>query len=265
MPPVRWTLWRRTIQITIATLYLVIPLLNRAEHYQLVGTLASLKVGPIDLIEPAGGLAAALAGRRLVPTLVLGMLPVLLLALVAGPVFCSWVCPWGLLAETIDRLKQKVRPRRWLSRWKRMRQWRTGILVSLLAAGAVSSIPLVAIASAPRLITSLPVEVLYLRMVSATTGGLLLLLLAVEVLSPRRLWCRAICPVGALANRVRTRRTLAIHWDAKSCAHEVPPACFTGCPVGLDPRAIKSFDGCTNCMACVEGCPTASLRPGFGR
>lgn len=257
-----WTTWRRLTQIVVAILYLAIPLLNKAEHYQLVGTLASLKVGPIDLVEPAGGIAAALAGRTLVLVLALGMLPVIALALIAGPVFCSWVCPWGLIAEMIDRLKQKITPRAWPRRnWSKMRRWRTSILMTLLGLGAISSIPLVALLSAPRLITTLPVEVLYLRTISTVTGGLLLILLLFELFSSRRLWCRGICPVGAFANRLRTPVTLTVRWDYRTCLHEDPPTCFTGCPLGLDPRAISRFDGCTNCMACVDRCPSGSLKP----
>jgi ferredoxin-type protein NapH len=262
---ISWGRWRRLAQISIVILYIAVPLLNRAEHHQVVGTLAALRIGPIDLIEPAGALSAALAGRLLVLSLLVGLLPIVLMALVAGPVFCSWVCPWGLLSEMIDKVKQKLHPRPWQGRgWVRLRTPRFTLLGVLFALGALAGIPIVAILSAPRLVTTLPAELLYLRMLSLTTGGLLLLLLIFELVGPRRLWCRALCPVGAFANLVRTRKTLSIRYDAKQCLHETPAACHAGCPWGLDPRQIKTFDGCTNCMVCVEGCPGAALHPGFG-
>ena len=34
----------------------------------------------------------------------------LILALVLGPVFCSWVCPWGFLSEGIDAVRQRLEP-----------------------------------------------------------------------------------------------------------------------------------------------------------
>lgn len=147
------------------------------------GTLASLKLGPIDLTEPAAGLAALFAARGVQTAVLLGMAPVIALALVAGPVFCSWVCPWGLLSEGLDRLRQRLRPRPWGQRpWVRVRRLRWVTLAAVLLGGALLAVPL----------------------------------------------------------------------------------CHLHCPWGIDPRQAGRFDGCSNCMVCVDGCPSGALQPGWG-
>ena len=260
----RWTRRRRVVQLSVAAFYLALPFANLMGFEKVVGTLSSLKVGPMDLTEPAAGLSAALAAGRLTTTLVLGVAPVVLLALVLGPVFCSWACPWGLVSEGIDALRQRVRPRAWASRsWVPVRRLRWATLVGVLALGALLGSPIAALVSAPRLASTLPMEAIFLKVVSPVTGGLLLGLAFLEAFGPRRLWCRALCPVGALANFLRTPRTLKVGYDQGRCLHPRVPICHSACSWGLDPRAIGRFDACSNCLACVEHCPSGALRPVF--
>lgn len=260
----RYTRLRRGVQLVVALFYLALPLANAKGLEAVAGTLASLELGPVDLTEPAAGLSAALAAGRVTLVLALGMAPVVLLALVLGPVFCSWVCPWGLVSEGIDAARQRLRPRPWPARsWLTVRRLRWGTLAGLLCLGLFFGAPLAALVSAPRLASSLALEALFLKAVSPVTGGLLLALLALEAFGPRRIWCRALCPVGAIANALRTPRTLRIGYSAESCLHPRVPLCHSGCRWGLDPRAIGRFDACTNCLACVDGCPSGALRPVF--
>lgn len=257
----RWTRWRRLTQTGVALFYLALPWLNAAGFREVAGTLASLKVGPVDLTEPAAALSAALAGLTASWELALGVLPVVALALLAGPVFCSWVCPWGLISEGVDRLRQQLRPRPWAgSPWVGVRRLRWITLAGALLVGALLAVPLAAMLSAPRLITALPLEAVWLRLLSPVTGGLLAALLLLELVGPRRLWCRALCPVGALANFLRIRRTLRVAWDPARCACARHPHCFLRCPWGVDPRQAGRFDGCSNCLLCVEGCPSGALQ-----
>lgn len=255
---------RRAVQLAVALFYLALPLANAKGLEAVAGTLASLKLGPVDLTEPAAGLSAALAAGRVTLALVLGMAPVVLLALVLGPVFCSWVCPWGFLSEGIDAVRQRLRPRPWPARsWLAVRRLRWGTLGGLLLLGLLLGAPLAALVSAPRLASTLALEAFFLKAVSPVTGGLLLSLLALEAFGPRRIWCRALCPVGALANALRTPRTLRVGYTAESCLHPRVPLCHAGCRWGLDPRAIDRWDACTNCLACVDSCPSGALRPVF--
>ena len=255
------TRWRRLSQFAVALFYLLLPFAHRFDFHAVAGNLASLRLGPIDLNEPAAAASAVAASRELTWSLVVGTLPVFLLALLLGPVFCSWICPWGLLSEGIDRIRQHFRPSAWSSTdWKRLRKPRALILAAFLLLSLFSATPLIALFSAPRLISTLPLEAIFFDAVSPVTGGLLLVLLLLEILGPRRLWCRALCPVGILAGYLRTKHTASILFSTDRCFCPHAPLCQTACPWGIDPRHMASFDGCTNCLACVDQCPSTALR-----
>jgi ferredoxin-type protein NapH len=174
-----------------------------------------------------------------------------------GSVFCAWICPYGLLSEALDAL----RPRRsgWRGApWRPARRVRLGALALLLALSAAAAVPLAALLAPPRLATALPLEARALRAVPAVTLALLAVVLAVEVLGPRRLVCRAMCPVGGLSALLRARGWRPRH-DPAACRCAAAPACLAACPWGLDPREMKGSDGCTSCLACVERCPSGAL------
>ena len=139
-------------------------------------------------------------------------------------------------------------------RWVKPLRWMvlTGVIILSFGLGT----PLAATVSAPRLITALPAEILFLGGVSSGTAILLGSLLAVELILPRRLWCRALCPVGSFLVLFRTPWTLGIDWKSQTClgVGKRPP-CLTCCPWNLDPRELEAYSGCTNCAQCIELCP----------
>lgn len=260
-----WGRRRRAVQIAAALFYLALPVAHLAGLRAVAGNLAALRIGPLDLIEPAAGLSGAISAGTITLGLALGLLPVVLLALTLGPVLCSWICPWGLVSELVDKLPWRARRHPWgRVAWRDLRWPRAVVLACLVMAGMVLASPLAATISAPRLVTNLPLELIYLRILSPVTGGLLLALLALELFGPRRIWCRALCPVGSTANYLRTPLTLAPRFDSTSCHCPGRPPCQTDCPWGIDPRVMKTYDGCTNCFACIETCPSGSLDSAFG-
>lgn len=265
----RFTRWRRGAQALAALLWLTLPLLADP---RLAGDAVALRAGPVDLVEPAAALSAVLAARALPGVLVLGVLPMIVLAVALGPVACAWTCPYGLVSEGIDALRSRSEPpaargdgtagspARSPPPLAGGRRPRLAVLAALLGLSALLGAPLAAVLSPPRLLSALPLEAWASRALPEVTGALLLALLALELLGPRRLVCRVLCPARALAALLRRPFTWGPRFDAAACRCPALPACVKACPWGLDPRAgALRAQGCTSCMACVERCPSAAL------
>ncbi len=251
----RWTRWRRASQLLFVLFFLVLPLTNRAGQVEVLGTLSSLQVGAIDLVDPSAACSTMLASRQVSSVMLGGMILPLLLALTLGPVFCSWICPYGLLSEMIDKLR--LRGRRRARRWRQLSKLRWATLATFMLLSLGLGLPVAATLSAPRLITVLPLELFFLGRASAGTLTLLGVLLAIELLLPRRIWCRALCPVGSTLVLFRTPWTMRVSWREPTCQPELLGAnCVQVCSWNLDSRSMIAEQGCTNCGACVEGCPS---------
>ncbi len=110
--------------------------------------------------------------------------------------------------------------------------------------------------------------VLDLRQPHYTQGLVLgILLIAILALSLRvtRLWCRAICPLGALLGAVSRWSILGLNKDEAAC--DKCKRCLLSCQGGDDP--IGGFPWrkaeCLMCMNCVGSCPHDSLQFKFFR
>lgn len=261
--PFRVSLWRRAAQGAVAVLFILLPLGAAWGVTWISGTLGSLRVGPVDLLEPAGGASAALALGRLTFVLAVGMAPLLLMAAILGPVFCSWICPCGAVSEAVSGVRTRIRRRHW-TRPDPRTATRLLVLASLFGLSLLLASPVAALVSGPRLMTTLPLELIHLQQVSLVTGLLLAGVLAIEISGPRRLWCRVLCPAGAFIRLLRTPWTLGPRFDAQRCAGPRVPLCLVRCPWALDPRSLRLRDGCTSCMACLDACGAGALSAGFG-
>jgi ferredoxin-type protein NapH len=253
--------WRRATQLAVAAVFVALPLANASGHAALLGSLASLRLGFVDLVEPAAALTTLLAGGRAASlgAILLGAAPLALLALALGPVLCGWLCPFGLLSEGVDRLRR--RPRWDPAAHVRLRVPRAVVLAAVFALSALCALPLGALLQGPRAVTVAVLEGLYLGAVSPFAASVLGTLLALDLLLPRRLFCRALCPAGSVANLLRTPFTLRVAHAAGRCRCTGDAACLTRCPWGVDPRRAARFDGCASCLACVDACPAGALSP----
>ena len=89
--------------------------------------------------------------------------------------------------------------------------------------------------------------------------GILFLLILAASLRVTRLWCRSICPLGALLGAVSRWSVLGLHKDADSC--DKCNRCLMHCQGGDDPIGGAPWRKaeCLMCMNCVGSCPHGSL------
>ena len=100
---------RRVVQVGVVGGLVAIPVMGLLEVGGPTGTLCSVGWGPVSMSCPAGVTQTLLAARSVDWGLLLSALPLVVLALFLGRVFCSWVCPVGLLSEYLAKIHMELR------------------------------------------------------------------------------------------------------------------------------------------------------------
>ncbi len=248
---------RRATQLLAVVFIFLVPLLNRWGVNDILGTFYSIRIGNLDIVDPALVLQTILLTKEIYfPLLLAGFIP-LVITLFFGKVFCSWICPFNLLAEFAEKIRKKIRPS--LVRLphhnpKGHHYWL--IYGSVLTFVAVFGVPLISLISMPGLITGQVADWLYI----GTIGFEILFvpaILIIEIFFAPRFWCKYACPVGATLALLRAKSTLRIKFDPPKCTYaqtrRLP--CQEACPLNLNPMKAKDlYPYCFNCGECVNAC-----------
>lgn len=266
---------RRTVQIVSMLLFIFIPVLNGFGIKAVIGTLYSISIGKLDISDPVMVVQTILLTKSVYIPLILSAVLPIVIALIFGKVFCSWVCPHNTISEWIHTLEKKIFPQRWrqVHHFKRSKNpkayWFWIIFCSLLILTLVVGLPLLSYLSAPGIITSAIAQGIS-GMGFGLEIGIVLLILAIEGALFRRYWCKFACPVGAFLGLFQTKKTLRIVFNEAACDCKPGTApCYTICPLQLAPKEIHDlYPYCFNCGLCVSFCERAgralTLRFGEG-
>ena len=193
------------------------------------------------------------------PAAVVLFLVAVVTAVLARRAFCAWVCPVGSLSEGLALLGKRLFgrnlvPPRWLDVPLRgVKYLFLGFFLWIVFVVPARALPAFLYGDYNRVAD----VKMYLFFREIGPGGLAVVVgLLGGSLLVRHLWCRYLCPYGALLGLVALVSPNRIRRDPDQCAG--CRACTEACPQLLpvhDRLTIRSAE-CTACQSCVDACPT---------
>lgn len=252
--------WRRWASILAINLIFV---LSFTADIQIVeGALTASRFFGFHMADLNASLQVMLAHEEVVLNLIIGTATVALFwLLVGGRAFCSWACPYHLLAEWAEMLHLRLAARGRAVDVTFDRRMRSVLWVVFAALAFVTGYTVFETISPVGVVSR---ALIYGASVALVWVGLLLLF---EVFVSRRFWCRYACPIGLTYAAIGVLSPTQIKYDLAKCCHEgecrrvcmVPHALeFTKLSFA-DDAVLRAGPDCTRCGMCVDVCPTGAL------
>jgi len=188
---------------------------------------------------------------------------ILLMALVTAVLlkrgFCSWVCPFGLLSEHLNRLhrvlfRKNVKVPPWLDYPLRSLKY---LLLAFFLWAIVLNMNAADLDYFIYSPYNMVADIKMLHFFTNITPFAFWVLMALVMLSilVRNFWCRCLCPYGALLGILSFLSILKVHRNVETCTN--CQKCTRTCPVDIRVHKTTSVisDECHACLKCVAVCP----------
>jgi len=250
----RWSVLILVNLLFVLSFYLDIQILE--------GALTASRFVGFHMADLNSALQVILAYKVVVLNLLIGMVTVTIgWWLLGGRTFCSWVCPYHLLAEWTEMLHIKLAKKKFvtdhlLDRRARPWLWFIFVVLALLSGYTVYE-------------TISPTGILSRALIYGPGLALLWVgfLLLIEIFYSRRAWCRYACPIGLTYGFIGATSPLSVKYELSSCLHEddcrkvclVPHVLDTVIQGRARSEKVEIGADCTRCGRCVDICPSGAL------
>ena len=173
--------------------------------------------------------------------------------------FCSWVCPFGLLTEYLNRLhrvifRKNVKLPAWLDYPLRSLKY---LLLAFFLGAIFVQMDAAALEYFIYSPYNMVADIKMLHFFTNISSFALWVLVGLLVLSIliRSFWCRCMCPYGALLGGLSLFSLLKIHRNDDTCTQ--CQKCTRTCPADINVHKTLSVisDECHACLKCVAVCP----------
>ncbi len=171
-----------------------------------------------------------------------------ILAVLAGPVFCGWICPLGSIQEWIGKLGRKI----WGRRYNNLMPKRIDRVLGFARYAVLAWVVYVTATSGKLLFSTIDPYNALMNFWSESVAWQALVILGLTLLGSlfiERPWCRYACPMGALLGLSNTFRIFSIRRKASTCVD--CGHCDKACPMGID-LSCKTSIRDTRCITCLE-------------
>jgi len=254
--------WRNRRWLVLIVVNLLFTLSFWLDIQMLEGALTASRFVGFHLIDLNSALQVMLAHKHIIVNLFIGTATVFVLwVLLGGRSFCSWVCPYHLLAEWFEWLHLQLVARKRVSDHEFHRGTRTVFWIAFSLLALISGYTIFETIS--------PTGILSRALIYGPSLALawVLLLLVFELVYSRRAWCRYVCPIGLTYGMVGALSPLRVEYRLEQCFHEGDCRKVCLVPHVLDvvikgrAAALKTPLGpdCTRCGLCIDVCPSGAL------
>ena len=258
--------WRNIRWATLLAVNLLFVLSYSLDIQLLEGALTASRFAGFHMADLNSALQVMLAFKDVLINLLIGTVTVFLLwFFLGGRSFCSWVCPYHLIAELTEKLHLKLVENKIVKGVDFHRGTRTVLYLVFGASALASGFTIFESVSPTGMLSR---ALIYGPGLALIWVGVLLLF---EIFISRRAWCRYVCPIGMTYGFVGAVSPLRIRYNLVNCAHEgeclmclrVPHVLETVIKGRSPDVEVPIGADCTRCGLCVDVCPTGSLRYEF--
>lgn len=248
--------YRRISQLIVFISIFIIPLLNVFEITFVKGTFYSLDIGDIAIADPLSIFQAMISSKSFLMVMLVSTIVPIMLMILLGRIWCSWMCPYYLLTEFIESIAKKFRIKLKKPTYSKTRNTRTNatrfitLLIGITLTG-IAGIPLLNLISAPGLISSQALVLVKFHYITFE-AAFIIFLLFMEFFY-YKFWCRYFCPQGTFLSLFRNKKGLRVEKVVENCSNCY--SCIRTCPMCINPMEDGLNYLCHNCGNCIDVCP----------